>query len=121
MRRKPGGLVPLEIAICTAAAALRRRGIDEFHGYELAKQLADISDRRRLLTAYGTLYRALARLETMGLLVSRREDPTVAAQENRPGRRLYTLTALAESVVRQSSAPSRRTPVRRRRRGEAPA
>jgi DNA-binding PadR family transcriptional regulator len=107
------------MAICTAAAALRRRGIHEFHGYELAKHLADISDRR-LLTAYGTLYRALARLETMGLLESRREDPTVAAQENRPGRRLYTLTALAESVVRQS-APRRRTPVRRRRRGEAPA
>jgi PadR family transcriptional regulator, regulatory protein PadR len=109
MRRKPGSLVPLEVAICTAAAELRRRGIHEFHGYELAKQLADISDRR-LLTAYGTLYRALARLQTMGLLESRREDPTVAAQENRPGRRL-----------RESSASRRRTPVRGRRRGEAPA
>lgn len=119
MRRKPGSLVPLEIAICTAAATLRRRGIDEFHGYELAKQLADISNRK-LLTAYGTLYRALARLETMGLLDSRREDPAIAARENRPGRRLYTLTARAESVVRQSSASRRRTPLRRRR-GEAPA
>jgi DNA-binding PadR family transcriptional regulator len=120
MRRKAGSLVPLEVAICTAAAALRRRGIHDFHGYELAKRLADISDRR-LLTAYGTLYRALARLETMGFLESRREDPAVAAQENRPGRRLYTLTALAESVVRESSASRRRTAVRRRRRGEAPA
>jgi PadR family transcriptional regulator, regulatory protein PadR len=118
MRRKPGSLVPLEIAICMAAAALRRRGINEFHGYELAKQLADVSDRR-LLTAYGTLYRALGRLEGMGLLESRREDPAIAAKENRPGRRLYTLTALAESVVRQSSS-RRRLPVRRRR-GEAPA
>jgi DNA-binding PadR family transcriptional regulator len=97
---------------------LRRRGIREFHGYELAKQLADVSDRR-LLTAYGTLYRALGRLEAMGLLESRREDPAIGAKENRPGRRLYTLTALAESVVRQSS-PRRRLPVRRRR-GEAPA
>ena len=119
MRRKPGSLVPLEIAICTAAAALRRRGVDEFHGYELAKQLADISDRK-LLTAYGTLYRALARLETMGLLVSRREDPAIAAQENRPGRRLYTLTALADSAVREASTSRRRGSVRRRR-GEAPA
>jgi PadR family transcriptional regulator, regulatory protein PadR len=118
VRRKPGSLVPLETAICAAAAALRRRGIREFHGYELAKQLADVSDRR-LLTAYGTLYRALGRLEAMGLLESRREDPAIAAKENRPGRRLYTLTALAESVVRQSS-PRRRLPVRRRR-GEAPA
>jgi PadR family transcriptional regulator, regulatory protein PadR len=119
MRRKPGSLVPLEIAICTAAASLRRRGINEFHGYELAKQLADVSDRR-LLTAYGTLYRALGRLEAMGLLESRREDPAIAAKENRPGRRLYALTALAESVVRQSS-PSRRRLAVRRRRGEAPA
>ena len=109
--------MPLETAICAAAAALRRRGINEFHGYELAKQLADVSDRR-LLTAYGTLYRALGRLEAMGLLESRREDPAIAAKENRPGRRLYTLTALAESVLHQSS--SRRLTVRRRR-GEAPA
>jgi len=106
-------------AICAAAAALRRRGVNEFHGYELAKQLTDISDSR-LLTAYGTLYRALGRLEAMGLLESRREDPAIAAKENRPGRRLYTLTALAESVVRESSPSRRRVPIRRRR-GEAPA
>jgi DNA-binding PadR family transcriptional regulator len=110
----------LELAICSAAAALRRRGIHEFHGYELAKQLTEITDRKRL-TAYGTLYRALARLETMGLLESRREDPAVAAEENRPGRRLYTLTARAESALRESSASARRTPIRTRRRGEAPA
>jgi PadR family transcriptional regulator PadR len=87
--------------------------------YLLAKQLADVGDRK-LLTAYGTLYRALGRLEAMGLLESRREDPAVAAKENRPGRRLYSLTALAESVVRQSSRSRRRVSVRRRR-GEAPA
>jgi PadR family transcriptional regulator len=119
MRRKRGTLVPLETAICAAAAALRRRGLNEFHGYELAKQLAHISDRR-LLTAYGTLYRALGRLEAMGLLESRREDPAISARENRPGRRLYTLTALAQSVVDQSPPSRRRMPVRRRR-GEAPA
>jgi PadR family transcriptional regulator PadR len=119
VRRKAGSLVPLETAICAAAAALRRRGIEEFHGYELAKQLAHVSDRR-LLTAYGTLYRALGRLEARGLLESRREDPAIAAKENRPGRRFYTLTPLAESVVPQSSPSRRRVPVRRRR-GEAPA
>ena len=51
MRRKPGTLVPLEAAICTAAAALRRRGIDEFHGYELAKQLAEL-DRHSAQPVY---------------------------------------------------------------------
>ena len=70
MRRKPGSLVPLELAICDAAASLRRRGTAEFHGYQIAKTLKTDSDRR-LLTAYGTLYRALGRLEEMGILESR--------------------------------------------------
>ena len=54
----------------------------------------------RLLTAYGTLYRALARLEEMGLLESRWEDPEIPARENRPGRRLYSLTGKGEAVVK---------------------
>ena len=98
MRRKAGSLVPLELAICSAAAALRRGGEEEFHGYEIAKTLGDASDSR-LLTAYGTLYRALGRLEKMGLLISRWEDPHVPARENRPGRRLYRLTALGEAAA----------------------
>lgn len=98
MRRKPGALVPLEISICIVAAELVTARSTEFHGYQIAKELAAIADHR-LLTAYGTLYRALARLEDMGLLVSRREDPAIAARESRPGRRLYTLTAAGETVV----------------------
>ena len=86
VRRKPGSLLPIEIAICVAAADLRARGAEEFHGYELAKCLSDLSERR-LLTAYGTLYRALGRLEKMGLLQSHWEDPHIAARGNRPGRR----------------------------------
>jgi hypothetical protein len=39
MRRKPGSLVPLEVAICLAAADFRLDAIQEFHGYELAKPL----------------------------------------------------------------------------------
>jgi PadR family transcriptional regulator, regulatory protein PadR len=116
MRRKPGSLVPLEAAICVAAADLRQRGLDEFHGYEIAKHLGDSSDRR-LLTAYGTLYRALARLQNMGLLQSRWEDPEIPARENRPGRRLYTLTALGEESAREvrkasASRVSKRAPRR---------
>jgi DNA-binding PadR family transcriptional regulator len=101
MRRKPGQLVPLEITICETAWALRRRGTTEFHGYELATRLREASDAR-LLTAYGTLYRALARLEEMGLLESRWEDPEIPARENRPGRRLYSLTGKGEAVAKQS-------------------
>lgn len=111
MRRKAGSLVPLEIAICRAAAILRRRD-EEFHGYEMAKTLGAEADAR-LLTAYGTLYRALGRLEKMGLLTSRWEDPRIPARENRPGRRLYSLTALgAESVA----LARREAPVRSRKR-----
>ena len=115
MRRKAGALVPLEADICVAAAMLRSRGAEEFHGYELAKQLAD-GEQRRLLRGYGTLYRALARLEDMQLLTSRREDPAIAARENRPGRRLYTLTAEGLRVVRalatEPAHTKRRKPAR---------
>jgi PadR family transcriptional regulator, regulatory protein PadR len=116
MRRKPGALVPLEQAICGSAAALAREGVKEFYGYELAKRLAYDSDRR-LLTAYGTLYRALGRLENMGMLRSRREDPAISARENRPGRRLYTLTAAGEAA---STGPGETAP-RQTRRRVAPA
>ena len=103
MRRKPGSLVPLEQRICLAAADLLRRGHLTFHGYEIAKTLADAADAR-LLTAYGTLYRALGRLEEMGLLESSPEDPAIAAREGRPGRRLYTLTALGRKQLGEQRA-----------------
>jgi PadR family transcriptional regulator, regulatory protein PadR len=102
VRRKPGCLLPLEIAICEAARELRERGDAAFHGYELAKMLRRAADAR-LLTAYGTLYRALGRLEHMGLLESRWEDPAIPARENRPGRRLYTLTAAGETAVNEAT------------------
>lgn len=102
MRRKPGQLVPLEISICISAWTLRREDTAEFHGYELAKLLREQSDAR-LLTAYGTLYRALIRLEDMGLLTSRWEDPEIPARENRPGRRLYSLTGKGEAISKEHS------------------
>lgn len=112
MRRKPGNLVPLELAICTAAMDLRLAGAGEFHGFLIAKQIKHASDSR-LLTAYGTLYRALSRLEAMGLVRSRPEDPVIAAREQRPARRLYTLTPTGEAAVRSAGraviAPSTKT------------
>jgi PadR family transcriptional regulator PadR len=99
VRRKPGALLPLEVDICATARRLRR----EFHGFELAKSLADGHERKRL-TAYGTLYRALGRLEAMGLLTSRWEDPQAAADEGRPLRRLYRLTDLGKRALAESAA-----------------
>jgi DNA-binding PadR family transcriptional regulator len=120
VRRKAGSLVPLELAICVAALELRRDGGDRFHGYEIAKRLKD-EGQARLLTAYGTLYRALDRLEHMGLLTSTWEDPHVAAAENRPRRRLYALTGAAETAVADAERAARDTPKRRTRKGWAPA
>lgn len=98
VRRSKNTLLPLETAICAAALTLRNTGTLTFHGYQLAKLLAD-SEGARSLTGYGTLYRALGRLEVMGLLGSEWEDPASAAHENRPRRRLYTLTQLGERAV----------------------
>ena len=107
MRRKPGQLLPLETAICLCAAGLRRKGTHEFHGYDIAKRLGDESGHR-LLTAYGTLYRALGRLEAMGLLKSEWEDPHVPARENRPGRRMYSLTAAGEAAAEEARLAARK-------------
>ena len=120
MRRKAGHLVPLELAICDAAMRLRRRGVNEFHGYEIAKRIGEDADSR-LLTAYGTLYRALGRLESMGLLESRWEDPQIAADENRPGRRLYSLTGAAEETLALQRKVAAAKPPRRARRKLVPA
>jgi DNA-binding PadR family transcriptional regulator len=113
MRRRPGALIPLELAICEAAAALRDRDIGEFHGFLIAKEVSHTTDTR-LLTAHGSLYRALSRLEKMGLLQSRWEDPQIPADENRPRRRLYTLTAIADAALadahRAAPSPGRRKP-----------
>jgi len=36
------------------------------------------------------------------MLESRWEDPEIPARENRPGRRLYRLTAVGEAAVREA-------------------
>jgi PadR family transcriptional regulator, regulatory protein PadR len=73
-------------------------GVDEFHGYLLAKEMRDRDGATRL-TAHGTLYKALDRLENAGLLTSRWEDPHAAAAESRPRRRLYHVTAAGERAL----------------------
>ena len=96
MRRKPGRLVPLEVAICLRAADLRRAGVSEFHGYEIAKRLGDASNRR-FLTAYGTLYRALHRMLKDGWVVESARRPAADLDDER--RRYYRLTPLGRRVA----------------------
>jgi DNA-binding PadR family transcriptional regulator len=98
MKRKQGALLAIEIAILQAGIALLRVSQSEFHGYAIAREIRD-QERARSLTAHGTLYRALERLEARGLLESRWEDPEIAAAEERPRRRLYRVTAEGEASV----------------------
>ena len=108
VRRKADQLIPFEIAVLQTAVTLQRRGETTFHGYSLAKAIKTAADTRTL-TAHGTLYRALHRLENAGLLEGFWEDPVDAAGENRPRRRLYRLTALAEVALARAGARQRKT------------
>jgi PadR family transcriptional regulator PadR len=101
-RRKPGTLLPLEHEILELALSRRRAGHPTFHGFGLAHAMREKSGSRAL-TAHGTLYKALGRLEELGLLTSRWED--AAAVEGRPRRRLYELTGEGARVAGSGSAP----------------
>ena len=106
MRRKADQLIPLEIAILEAALELRKGGATAFHGYHLAKVLRTASESR-LLTAHGTLYRAVHRLERTGLIEGFWENPRDAEEEGRPRRRMYRLTALAEVALARARSQQR--------------
>ncbi|HEX9682730.1 MAG TPA: helix-turn-helix transcriptional regulator [Acidimicrobiales bacterium] len=101
MRRKPGAVLPLEAAILAAAVELSTAGTVHFHGFLLAKHLRD-AEGARLLTAHGTLYKALGRMEKAGWLASDWEDPDVAAEEGRPRRRLYEITAAGRTALAET-------------------
>ena len=103
MRRKAGTLVSLEVSILEAALHLRLDGIDEVHGFQLAKVLRDTAGAKRL-TAYGTLYRALERLEGFGFLDSRWEESSIGATTGRPPRRFYRVTVVGERALRDALA-----------------
>jgi DNA-binding PadR family transcriptional regulator len=92
-------LLPLEEAILEIGVRRMRDGEPEFYGFAMATDL-DGSDGRRL-TAHGTLYKILERLERDGLLVSRWEGPE-EFDESRPRRRLYSVSDQAEGAVRRS-------------------
>ena len=98
MRRRPGTLLPLEAAILEAALRMRQAGDPGFHGFGIAKIMADDAGT---LTAHGTLYKALGRLEAAGLLESDWEDAEEAVAEGRPRRRMYTVTGAAQLALAQ--------------------
>ncbi|MBA7622292.1 hypothetical protein ES703_29667 [subsurface metagenome] len=100
MRRKAGDLIPIERSILQAACQLRQEGMEEFHGFQIAKRIKD-QKGARLLTAYGTLYRALSRLQQRGILQSRWEE-SLSTDETRPRRRYYQLVGEVEAAAPSS-------------------
>ena len=109
-RRKPGALLPLESEILELALSMRRSGHPAFHGFGLAQTMRERSGSRSL-TAHGTLYKALSRLEEFGLLTSHWED--AAAVEGRPRRRLYKLTGEGARVAGRAFADAAVAPLPR--------
>lgn len=107
MRRKAGALVPLELSILDAGIELAVRGAPYFHGFLIAREIKEREDAR-LLTAHGTLYKALDRMQKAGLLESEWEDPSVGAAEGRPRRRLYRVTMAGETALANARAPEAR-------------
>lgn len=103
MRRKKGALIAIELSILEAALGLRAGGTEAAHGFIIAKVIQDLTGAR-LLTAHGTLYRALHRLEQAGFLESFWEDPHLALEQGRPTRRFYRVTAAGEQALVEARA-----------------
>ena len=104
MRRKPGHLLHIELTILEAGIRLRMEGVAQFYGFLIAREIKERQEAR-LLTAHGTLYKALDRLQKAGLLESEWEDPLVAASEGRPRRRFYWITAAGEAALASHPSP----------------
>ena len=103
MKAKTGALRSIELPILETAIELRVRGAPYFHGFMMAREIKERQDAR-LLTAHGTLYKALDSLRRLGFLESEWEDPLLAAQEGRPRRRFYSVTAAGEAAVVKAHA-----------------
>lgn len=114
MRRKPGTLIPLEVEILKVAVSRGASDQPEFHGFELAKLIAE-NERSGKLLAHGTLYKALNRLAESGMLTSDWEEAAIALGDGRPRRRLYRITVRGEQAAATAvaSEPSHRAPVGR--------
>jgi DNA-binding PadR family transcriptional regulator len=108
-------LLPIELDILQVASAAAVDGDAWVHGFALAKLLRDARGSARL-TAHGTLYKALGRLATGGLLADRWEEPERALAEGRPRRRLYRITAAGQRALAnaQADVPARVRPTTRR-------
>lgn len=102
-RRRPGILFPLEISILDRGLSLQQSQ-GSFYGFALAREL--VASDGGALIAHGTLYKALNRMATSGLLEATWEEPEAAEHEGRPRRRLYQVTAEGSRALATQQRPS---------------
>ncbi|RYC14591.1 PadR family transcriptional regulator [Nocardioides zhouii] len=93
--RKPGTLLPIEGDILRVIASNGQRGA---HGFAVAKDLAG-DGRAKALLSHGTLYKALDRLRTRGLLSAEWEEAEAAESAGRPRRKVYWVTSAGAKVL----------------------
>jgi PadR family transcriptional regulator PadR len=108
MNRRRNDLIPLELDILNVGLELKVRGIEEFHGFMVAKEIAE-QQQAKALTSHGTLYKALARLAQRELLESRWEPEEEAQKEGRPRRRLYRVTSTGAAELARLARERRTT------------
>jgi PadR family transcriptional regulator PadR len=77
------------------------------HAYNIEKVIVDRGIRDRLNIGFSTIYSSLKKMEKRGLLESQ-----FKAQENLPGRRIYSITykgtqQLKEEIIKSLSQPQR--------------
>ena len=113
--RKPGTLLPLERRVLEVAVSQAPEGT---YGFALAQELAaDVAGERKRLIGHGTLYKVLDRLRRAELLTAHWESAEDAAAEDRPRRRIYSVTAKgAQALAAAPGSLDRGAQV-----GEAPA
>ena len=98
VKRRRGSVTKLEGELVFLAFRRARRGEPEFHGFDVLPELGEISGRPEPY-ARSSVYRALERLEEMGLLSSRWEDAEEARTLRRPRRRLYRVTEFGANAA----------------------
>lgn len=108
--RPVGRLLDLEYRIIEASLDLERDG-NPVYGFALARQLSS-SDGDQGLIGHGTLYKALGRLSTLGLMESTWEVPT-EEEEGRPRRRLYRVTGEGAKAAAARPLTARVSPAAR--------
>ncbi|GAA2084106.1 hypothetical protein GCM10009840_20970 [Pseudolysinimonas kribbensis] len=77
-----------------------------FYGFALARALRDVEDSSSLV-GHGTIYKALIRMESAGLLAAEWEDPLLAAASSRPRRKEYRITREGAAVLARSARVSK--------------